>query len=90
MGKERLKVDRKRWAIVTNKKRYVGVPFMLRSGFQSFLDDEPVWNKTRTFHTKEEAEEGLEKYLSPDTPFYVDRYSFIEGEELVGVEMVFV
>lgn len=83
-------MNRKRWAIKTNQNRYVSIPFILSSGFRSYLDEKAEWNKTRTFQTKEEAEEFLEKYLSPSTQYYVDRYSYKEGEKLESVEMVFV
>ncbi|MEI3892394.1 MULTISPECIES: hypothetical protein [unclassified Bacillus (in: firmicutes)] len=83
-------MDRERWVIKTNKGRYVGIPFILSSGLKSFLDEKPVWNKTRTYHTRAEAEAGLAKYLSPANNHYVDKYSFEEGEKLDGVERVFV
>ncbi|PKR83513.1 hypothetical protein [Heyndrickxia camelliae] len=83
-------MNRERWVLKTNHNRYVSIPYILSGGFRSYLDDKPVWNKTRTFHSQEEAEEYLEKYLSPSTPYYVDRYSFKDGEKLETVEKVFV
>ncbi|AFV21545.1 MULTISPECIES: hypothetical protein [Bacillus] len=82
-------MDRECWIIKTNKERYVSIPFILSSGFRSYLDEKPVWNKTRTFYTEGEAKEYLAKYLSPTDNHYVDRYSFEEGEKLIGVERVF-
>lgn len=83
-------MDRERWVIKTNKSRYVSIPYILSGGFKSYLDDKPVWNKTRTFHTKEKADEYLEKYLSPTTPYYIDKFSFKDGEQLDCVEKVYV
>jgi hypothetical protein len=84
------KLDRERWVIKTNKNRYVSIPYILGGGFRSYLDDKPIWNKTRTFQSQEEAEEFLSKYLSPSTSYYIDRYSFKDGEKLECVEKVFV
>ena len=81
-------MNRERWVIKTNQGRYVSIPFILGSGFRSYLDDAPVWNKTRTFHTEEEAEQYLSKYQDPSDPHYVDRYSFKEDEKLEKVEKV--
>lgn len=81
-------MERERWVIKTNKNRYVSIPYILGSGFRSYLDDKPIWNKTRTYQSKEEAEEFLSKYLSPTSQYYIDRYSFKDGEKLVGVEKV--
>lgn len=83
-------MDRERWVIKTNKNRYVSIPYILSSGFKSYLDDTPVWNKTRTFGTEKEANDYLNRYLSPDTPYYIDRFSYKEGEKLEGVEKVLV
>lgn len=83
-------MDRKQWVIKTNKGRFVGIPYMVRGGFRSFLNDKPVWNKTRTFNTSEEAEKGLANYLSPTNNHYIDRDTFKEGEKLDGVEEVLV
>ena len=81
---------RERWVLKTNLNRYVGIPFILGGGFRSYLDTEAVWNKTRTFHTREEAEEYLLKYLSPTDKHYIDRHSFKDGEKLEKVEKVLV
>lgn len=78
------------WVIVTNQKRYVGIPYMVRSGLQSFLHEELEASKIRTFKTEEEAEEQLAKYLSPESAFHVDRNTYKEGEELAGVEEVLI
>ncbi|UGO47777.1 hypothetical protein MCCARTNEY_203 [Bacillus phage vB_BanH_McCartney] len=85
-----ISMNRERWVIKTNQGRYVGIPYMLGSGFKSFLDEKPVWNKTRTFATEVEAVTALDKYISPHDPHYVDRYSFREGEKLSSVEKVLV
>lgn len=83
-------MNRERWVIKTNLGRYVSIPFMLGSGFKSFLHEQPVWSKTRTFNTEGEAQAALDKYRAPNDPHYVDRHSFREGEKLVGVEKVIV
>lgn len=81
-------MSKERWVIKTNKGRFVGIPYMMRGGFRSFLNDKPIWNKTRTFDTSEEAKEELANYLSPTSNHYIDRDTFEEGEKLVGVEKV--
>lgn len=80
--------EEKRWVIRTNQNRYVSIPYILRSGFRSFLDETPIWNKTKSFPTKEEAEEHMAKYMDPEDPHYVDRHSYKDGEKLDGVTEV--
>ena len=80
-------MERKRWVIKTNQNRYVEIPYMMGGGFKSFLSNKLLWNKTRTFDTKEEAKEFLGYYLSANR-YYIDRHTFQEGEKLEGVELV--
>ncbi|MFV1457542.1 hypothetical protein [Bacillus mycoides] len=81
-------MSKERWVIKTNKGRYVGIPYMMRGGFRSFLHAEPVWNKTRTFDTRKEAETELNEYLTPTSNYYIDRDTFTEGEKLEGAALV--
>lgn len=81
-------MSRERYVIKTNQNRYVSIPFILNSGFRSYLDETPVWNKTKSFDTSNEAENYLEKLLSPTDKHYVDTYSLKPEEELDSIVKV--
>ncbi|QEG13647.1 hypothetical protein MARVELLAND_125 [Bacillus phage vB_BspM_MarvelLand] len=83
-------MDRERWVIKTNQGRYVSIPFILSSGFKSFLDEKAVWNKTSSYDTEEEAQKALDRYQALNSPYHIDRWSFKEGEKLIGVEKVLI
>ncbi|WP_342480072.1 hypothetical protein NST07_20695 [Paenibacillus sp. FSL L8-0340] len=76
-----------KWVIKTNQGRYVTIPFILTSGFRSYLNNSPTAKDTRRYSSADEAQEYYEKYLA-GRQYYVDKYTFQNGEALSGIEKV--
>lgn len=83
MNTKKLKLrvyEKEVYIIKTNHGRYVGIPYMI-GGYKSFLEDSLNSGKILICQSHEEAESFIEEY-NKGTKFFIDSYSYRDGEFL--------
>lgn len=83
MNTKKLKLriyEKEAYVIKTNYDRYIGIPYLI-GGYKSFLESDLNSRKVRTYDSFEEAESFIEEY-NKGTKFFIDSYSYRDGEFL--------